>query len=413
VHHTVTANEYGPEDSASIVLGIAKYHRDTNGWNDIGYNFLVDKYGQVFEGREGGVDQPVVGAQAQGWNSQSTGIATLGTFEAGAFPEAGMAALARLVAWKLSLHGVPTQGTVALVSGGGSDNRYRKGVTVSFNRIAGHRDGCRTACPGSALYAQLGDLRARAGAQAGTIAATPKLTLSAAAASVTYGADAVLSGRFTQPDGSALAGARVSVRKQGRSGTFTTVARTTTGADGSWSARVAWRRTGAVRAEARAPVTGARVRSTQVTVAVGAALTVTAPPTRVLAGRRAVVRGRARPSGSVTVVLERQDARGRWRRVAAVRGAVRHGAFRVPVLLAAAGLHRLTVRTGVGASARRAAPVYVRAVHDRAKLSQAKDPAGGGGRGGAGPGGAGSAGGGPGGGGPGGGDPAAGGLAAG
>src|SRR3954447_13166967 len=105
VHHTVTANEYGPQDSAAIVLGIHKYHRDTNGWNDIGYNFLVDKYGQVFEGRAGGIDQAVVGAHAQGYNSQSTSVAQIGTFAAAPITPEAMAATAQLVGWKLSLHG--------------------------------------------------------------------------------------------------------------------------------------------------------------------------------------------------------------------------------------------------------------------------------------------------------------------
>ena len=148
VHHTVSANDYTPEESPGIVLGIARYHRDSNGWNDIGYNFLVDKYGQVFEGRAGGIDQAVIGAQAQGYNSVSTGIACIGTFTALPPAEPGLDALARLIGWKLSLHGVPTEGTVIVTSRGGASNRYPSGTPVTLERIPGHRDGDSTSCPG-------------------------------------------------------------------------------------------------------------------------------------------------------------------------------------------------------------------------------------------------------------------------
>ena len=162
VHHTAGTIEYAPEDSPGIVLGIARYHRNSNGWNDIGYNFLVDRYGVIFEGRAGGIEAAVIGAQAQGYNSQSTGIATLGTFTNIPLDEPAMEALAKLIGWKLSLHGIPTQGTVTLISGGGETNRYPNGTPVIFERISGHRDSNETTCPGDALYAQLPDLRARA-----------------------------------------------------------------------------------------------------------------------------------------------------------------------------------------------------------------------------------------------------------
>ena len=171
VHHTAGTIEYAPEDSPGIVLGIARYHRDSNGWNDIGYNFLVDRYGVIFEGRAGGIDAAVIGAQAQGYNSQSTGIATLGTFTNLPLDEPAMEALAKLIGWKLSIHGIPTQGTVTLISGGGQTNRYPNGTPVLFERISAHRDSNETTCPGDALYAQLPDLRARAARYAVPISA--------------------------------------------------------------------------------------------------------------------------------------------------------------------------------------------------------------------------------------------------
>jgi hypothetical protein len=362
VHHTVNANDYGPEDSAGIVLGIAKYHRDHNGWNDIGYNFLVDRYGQVFEGRGGGIDQPVIGAQAEGWNRFSTGVANLGTFSDVAQTPAAIDAIARLLGWKMTLHGVPCEGTVVVISGGGSTNRYSYGTPVTMQRISGHRDGCKTECPGNALYAQLPEIRSGAAAHAGAVSAAPAAGLSIAAAetAVGFGRDAVFTGDAVAADGSALAGARVSVQKLGRSGTWVTIARSTTAADGSWSARYRWLRTGKVRAR----IDGALSRS--FSVAVVPLLQARSRTTRVKAGGSATVIGRVRPGGPVRVLVERQGRSGRWRRVSEVSVTVRRQRFTAHLRLRRAGLYRLTPRTGSSARPVAAPAVYVRAVR-RAK----------------------------------------------
>ena len=159
VHHTVTANSYSSSAGPSMVLGICRYHRNTNGWDDIGYNFLVDKYGRLYEGRGGGVDRAIVGAQAQGWNAQSTGVANLGDFTNREQSSAALSAMDRLISWKLAIHGAPRGGKATLVSAGGGTNRYRAGTRVEFNRISGHRNGNLTECPGNRLYEQLPRLR--------------------------------------------------------------------------------------------------------------------------------------------------------------------------------------------------------------------------------------------------------------
>jgi flagellar hook assembly protein FlgD len=153
VHHTAGTNSYSASESAAIVRGIERYHVLANGWNDIGYNFLVDKYGQVFEGRGGGITRNVVGAHAQGFNTGSTGVAVLGNYESGRISGAARAALVKLLAWRLDLAHVDPLSRLTWISGG--NPKYPAGTSVSLRAVSGHRDTGPTSCPGSALYAQL------------------------------------------------------------------------------------------------------------------------------------------------------------------------------------------------------------------------------------------------------------------
>ncbi len=164
VHHTAGTNSYTASQSAAIVRGIEVYHVKGNGWNDIGYNFLVDKYGQVFEGRYGGVDKPVVGAHAEGFNTGSVGVAMLGTYGSSAPPAVARTALANLLAWRLDIAHVDPKSTLTWVSGGNA--RFASGVPVFIRAVSGHRDTGFTTCPGAALYAQL-DAIARQAESAG------------------------------------------------------------------------------------------------------------------------------------------------------------------------------------------------------------------------------------------------------
>jgi N-acetylmuramoyl-L-alanine amidase len=159
VHHTVTANRYTEAEAPAIVLGICRYHRNGNGWNDIGYNALVDRFGNLYAGRAGGVRKAVVGAHAQGFNSQTTGVASIGTHTSTAVTPAAKASLVAYLAWKLAVHGLRATGKTTLTSAGGKASRYPRGRRVRLNRIIGHRTVGLTACPGESLYAEVARLR--------------------------------------------------------------------------------------------------------------------------------------------------------------------------------------------------------------------------------------------------------------
>ncbi|MET8688230.1 peptidoglycan recognition protein [Streptomyces sp. NPDC004732] len=157
VHHSASGNYYRCSQSGAVLRSIYRFHVKSSGWRDFGYNFAVDRCGNIYEGRAGGVAKPVLGAHTLGFNTNSMGIAVLGTYSYSNPPKAAVDAVARLTAWKLGLYGANPRGTTYLKSGGG--NLYKKGKNVRLRVISGHRDGFATECPGSRLYNKLGKAR--------------------------------------------------------------------------------------------------------------------------------------------------------------------------------------------------------------------------------------------------------------
>ena len=153
VHHTATTNAYTPDQAAAIVRGIDVFHVRARGWDDIGYNFLVDRFGRVYEGRYGGMTRAVIGAHALGFNRGSVGIAVIGNFMTAKPTSASVQSLEKLIAWRLDLAHVDPVSSLTYVSGG--SERIRKGVKVKLRAVSGHRDTGATSCPGTYLYSQL------------------------------------------------------------------------------------------------------------------------------------------------------------------------------------------------------------------------------------------------------------------
>ncbi len=142
-----------------MILGICRFHRNSNGWNDIGYNALVDRFGNIYEGRGGGLGRAVIGAHAQSVNAQTTGVAVLGTHTEDPVSKQAMRGLVKWLAWKLPKHGLDGTGKARMVSAGGETARYPEGEKFKTLRIIGHRVTNLTACPGDALAGQLSQLR--------------------------------------------------------------------------------------------------------------------------------------------------------------------------------------------------------------------------------------------------------------
>jgi hypothetical protein len=153
VHHTAGTNSYSRAQAAAIVRGIEIYHVKGNGWNDIGYNFLVDRFGTVYEGRGGGIERNVIGAHSEGFNTGTFGVALIGNYSHATPPKAQQDALVGLLAWRLDVAHVDPLSTVVYTSGG--NLKFRSGKAVTLRAISGHRDTGPSECPGKGTYVLL------------------------------------------------------------------------------------------------------------------------------------------------------------------------------------------------------------------------------------------------------------------
>ena len=149
VHHTDSPNGYDCADAPRIIRYLYAGQTGARHWDDIGYNFLVDRCGTIYEGRAGGVDRAVTGAHTQGFNHRTAGIAAIGTFTAGTpVPQAMTEAIAAVAAWKLGLVGHRSAGYRSGSSPATASVVTRPGPRAVLPTLAGHNDGYMTSCPG-------------------------------------------------------------------------------------------------------------------------------------------------------------------------------------------------------------------------------------------------------------------------
>ena len=180
IHHTDTTNTYTAAQAYAQVRSVYLFHTKSRGWNDVGYNFLVDRFGRVFEGRRGSITQAVRGAHTGGFNTEAIGISVLGTFTTVSPSSAALRGVVDVAAWKSAQYFVNPRGSVYVTSSGGA-SKFPAGKRVLLRTISGHRDVGSTECPGDKLYPDLNWMRGAVAARMAPGLIGPRLSSTAVA----------------------------------------------------------------------------------------------------------------------------------------------------------------------------------------------------------------------------------------
>ncbi len=326
VHHTAGGNTYTAADAPGIVRGIYAYHTTSLGWSDIGYNFLIDRFGTIYEGRYGGVARGVVGAQVYGFNTGSTGVSMIGTYTQDAPAAAAMTALERLLAWKLGLSGLNPTGTASMKYGGLVDDKYKVGQTVSLPVIAGHRDANFTECPGLALYNRLPAVRRGVAALLDDGAITEpkpwKVTLKAPATLVASGSTVAFKGTVKSTStGLPGKGTVILQRRPAAGGAWTNLRSRTLTSSGAYAVSLRVSRVADWQFRMRMPADALNLAGCSAVVGLRVIepkpwkVTLKAPATLVASGSTVAFKGTVKSTstglpGKGTVILQRRPAAG-------------------------------------------------------------------------------------------------------
>ena len=326
VHHTAGGNTYTAAQAPGIVRGIYTYHVLGLGWNDIGYNFLVDRYGTVYVGRYGGPAKGVVGAHAYGFNTGSTGISVMGTFMDAAPPAVAMDATAHLLAWKLEVHGLDPLATARMVCG--ATQKFTSGETVTLPVISGHRDVNYTACPGDAFYPKLAVLRSAASERIKLTSVVPApyaVTLDLSAADVLVDTKVTYAGTVKTASGAPASGTVTVQKRLAPDGAWLNWRTATLSDTGAYSVAVVmtsaprdWQFRSRMLGDGAANLTGVSpVRALQVVVPAPWVVTLSLSASEVRAGTTVTYKGTVRdasgaPATGTAVLQKRLAPDGAW-----------------------------------------------------------------------------------------------------